>query len=79
MKYPKINRLSSREVNVPSLAGGLNLRDSLTGIRDNQMTECVNMWFKDGKLRTRPSFDTAKSMYVVRNRIQNQYFGSIKV
>lgn len=79
MKYPKINRQANREVNVPSLAGGLNLRDSLTGIRDNQMTECVNMWFKDGKLRTRPSFDTAKSMYVVRNRIQNQYFGSIKV
>ena len=68
MKYPKINRQASREVNVPSLAGGLNLRDSLTGIRDNQMTECVNMWFKDGKLRTRPSFDTTEDMKVAIDR-----------
>ena len=79
MKYPKINRQASREVNVPSLAGGLNLRDSLTGIRDNQMTECVNMWFKDGKLRTRPSFDTTEDMKVAIDRNTEEFFGEIKV
>ena len=56
MKYPMINRQPRREVNVPELSGGLNLRDSLTGVRDNQMTDCVNMWYKDGMLRTRPGF-----------------------
>lgn len=56
MKYPMINKQPRREVNVPELSGGLNLRDSLTGVRDNQMTGCVNMWYKDGMLRTRPNF-----------------------
>ncbi len=59
MKYPMINRQPRREVNVPQLSGGLNLRDSLTTIRDNQMTDCVNMWYKNGMLRTRPSFNTS--------------------
>ena len=55
MKYPMINRQPRREVNIPQLSGGLNLRDSLTGVRDNQITDCVNMWYKDGMLRTRPA------------------------
>ena len=59
MKYPMINRQPRRDVNVPQLSGGLNLRDSLTGIRDNQMTDCINMWYKDGALRTRPPFVTS--------------------
>ncbi len=62
MKYPMINRQPRREVNVPQLSGGLNLRDSLTGIRDNQMTDCVNMWYKEGMLRTRPGFVTNEDM-----------------
>lgn len=57
-----INKQPRREVNVPQLSGGLNLRDSLTGVRDNQMTECVNMWYKDGMLRTRPPFVTNENM-----------------
>ncbi len=58
MKYPMINKQPRREVNIPQLSGGLNLRDNLTGIRDNQMTDCVNMWYKDGTLRTRPPLVT---------------------
>lgn len=54
-----INRQPRREVNIPQLSGGLNLRDSLTGVRDNQLTDCVNMWYKDGALRTRPPFVTS--------------------
>ncbi len=61
MKYPMINKQPRREVNVPELSGGLNLRDSLTGVRDNQMTDCVNMWYKDGMLRTRPGFVTSNA------------------
>ena len=62
MKYPMINRQPRREVNVPELSGGLNLRDSLSGIRDNQMTDCVNMWYKEGMLRTRPAIGNANSI-----------------
>lgn len=62
MKYPKINKQPHREVNVPQLSGGLNLRDSLTGVRDNQVTDCVNIWYKDGMLRTRPGFVTNEDM-----------------
>lgn len=59
MKYPMINKQPRREVNIPELSGGLNLRDNLTGVRDNQLTDCLNMWYKDGMLRTRPMFDTS--------------------
>lgn len=56
MKYFGISRQPSREVAVPSLSGGLNLRDCLSGIRDNQLTDCVNLWYKNGALKTRPGF-----------------------
>ena len=69
MKYPMINRQPRREVNVPQLSGGLNLRDSLSGIRDNQMTDCVNMWYKEGMLRTRPGFVTNDCMQVTTTRV----------
>lgn len=36
------------------MAGGVNLRDGLSLVNDNQMTECKNMWYKDGMLKTRP-------------------------
>lgn len=71
MKYPKINRQPRRLVTVPKLSGGLNLRDSLTTVSDNQMTDCVNMWFKNGMLQTRPSF--------VTNSEKINFSGNIKV
>ena len=78
MKYPMINRQPRREVNVPQLSGGLNLRDSLTGIRDNQMTDCVNMWYKEGMLRTRPGFVTNEDLGLTIKRAQDEYFGEVK-
>ena len=79
MKYPMINSRPRREVNVPQLSGGLNLRDSLTGIRDNQMTDSVNMWYKDGALRTRPSFVTNENMSATSSRAYDDvYIADIK-
>ena len=79
MKYPMINKKPRREVNVPELSGGLNLRDSLTAIRDNQMTDGVNMWYKDGALRTRPSFVTNENMSVATSRTyEDVYIANIK-
>ena len=79
MKYPTINKKPRREVNVPELSGGLNLRDSLTRIRDNQMTDGVNMWYKNGALRTRPSFVTNGNMCVTSSRAyEDVYIADIK-
>ena len=67
MKYPIINKQPRREVNVPKLSGGLNLRDSLINVRDNQMTDCVNVWYKNGILRTRPPFVANDEMILINN------------
>lgn len=58
MSFPIMNKRSRQGVSIPDLAGGINLRDSLTTVQDNQLTDAVNMWFRDGALRTRPSFVT---------------------
>lgn len=68
MKYPMINKRQIREINIPQMSGGMNLRDSLTGVNDNQMTDCVNVWYKNGKLRTRPPFVTDYSMLNMTGR-----------
>lgn len=36
------------------MSGGLNLRDGISLVNDNQLTDVKNMWYKDGILRTRP-------------------------
>lgn len=61
MKYPYINKQSRREIAIPKLSGGLNLRDSITGVADNQLIDCNNMWYADGMLRTRPALKTSLS------------------
>ncbi len=79
MKYPMINKQPRREVNVPQLSGGLNLRDSLTGVRDNQMTDCINVWYKGGMLRTRPGFVTNEDMKIIKDtKYDKSYIANIK-
>lgn len=58
MRYPLINKKARQSVNIPELAGGMNLRDSVSMVADNQLTDAVNMWFHDGVLKTRPSIIT---------------------
>ncbi len=55
MRFPKMRPQPARELKIPDLAGGLNLRDGVSEIMDNQLTESVNMWWQDGILKTRPS------------------------
>lgn len=52
---PVMNRNTTYRINIPELSGGLNLRDGLTLIKDNQLTDELNMWNKGGLLRTRPA------------------------
>lgn len=55
MRYPAMGKSPSRAVSVPALSGGVNLNDALNLVDDNQMTECKNVWYKDGLLQTRPA------------------------
>ena len=53
-----------RSISIPELSGGLNLRDGISAVNDNQLTDCKNVWFKDGILKTRPGLvlkDTLES------------------
>lgn len=54
MGRPFISNSSYYKLTVPELSGGVNLRDNISLVHDNQLTECENVWYKDGMLRTRP-------------------------
>lgn len=43
-----------RRLTVPELSGGVNLRDGISQVEDNQLTACENVWYKNGMLQTRP-------------------------
>lgn len=53
-RHPIMNETPLKGIRVPDLMGGINLRDSVSMIGDNQMTDALNMWWADGTLRTRP-------------------------
>lgn len=54
MIYPQMGNRQTRRVVVPELSGGLNVSKAITEVDDNQLTDCNNMWYKDGFLQTRP-------------------------
>ncbi|MBR5223246.1 MAG: hypothetical protein IKV81_03680 [Clostridia bacterium] len=54
MKFPKLRPQGAKVLKVPDLAGGLNLRDGVSEVLDNQLTQAKNVWFQDGVLKTRP-------------------------
>ena len=55
MDYPKITREAAYRLHIPELSGGLNRVDPLDTVKDNQLTDCKNVWFKDGVLQSRPA------------------------
>lgn len=54
MKYPAMGSNPRNAVSIPALSGGVNFADALNLVDDNQMTDCKNVWYKDGVLQTRP-------------------------
>ena len=54
MSFPAMGHSRRARVNIPDLRGGVNYRDALSAVEDNQLTDVGNLWFKDGALRTRP-------------------------
>jgi hypothetical protein len=59
---PSLNRNPSYTIRIPELSGGVNWRDSVTQINDNQLTDAKNVWYKDGALRTRPTLSVPEGM-----------------
>ena len=57
MCFPLMSKRPRQAVVVPDLSGGMNLRDSVSMVLDNQLTDARNVWFKDGVLKTRPGID----------------------
>lgn len=62
MRYPTTGKNPRNAVSVPAISGGVNLADALNLVDDNQMTECQNVWYKNGFLQTKPGqeLDTVK-------------------
>lgn len=58
MKYPSMGSNPRNAVSIPALSGGVNFADALNLVDDNQMTDCKNVWYKDGVLQTRPGITT---------------------
>lgn len=84
MKFPTMNKRPRQAVVVPELSGGLNLRDSVSMINDNQLTDCKNVWFKDGVLKTRPGisdviYQAGIGNYEGRMRAHDIYRGESKL
>lgn len=50
--------------------GGVNLGDRASSIADNQASDIMNMWFRDGALRLRPG---------IRKKLEQQYGGIVDV
>ena len=54
MKYARMPERAVTPVTVPHLNGGVNVYDVPNRVGDNQLTECANLWWHKGALRTRP-------------------------
>lgn len=61
MRYPTMGKNPRNAVSVPALSGGVNRADALNLVDDNQLTDCKNVWYKDGMLQTRPGIEEIKS------------------
>lgn len=68
MEFPAMGKSKHYTVNVPELKGGLNLHDAPNMVDDDQLTDCLNMWWKDGALRTRPGFQYSPGMQIPQSK-----------
>ena len=61
-------------VTIPQLNGGVNVYDVPNRVGDNQLTECDNLWWHGGALRTRPGLAVdgewkSVDAYTIRQRV----------
>ena len=65
MRYPAMRGSATRRVRIPQFSGGLNRGVPAQMIDDEQISDCRNVWFKNGAIRTRDGVHTADP-FVVR-------------
>ncbi len=70
---PVLNRKGAYQLSVPQLSGGTNYRDGLNYVKDNQLTDSLNMWFNNGVLKTRPGINK------IDTDENDVHFGSVKI
>ena len=54
MIMPLMNGSQLKQVRVPYLSGGINTGSVGEAVADNQLTDCLNVWFQGGEVVTRP-------------------------
>ncbi len=54
MIYPTLNEKGTKKYIINALNGGLSLASDSDRIPNNSLSECVNMWYSRGRLKTRP-------------------------
>lgn len=59
MNLPTLAKNRRLTAVIPALTGGLDLSKAPWLIADDALSDCRNMWWRDGALRTRPGFFTA--------------------
>lgn len=55
MKYLTVSRKRREQLTKTGLSGGLNVRELPFAVGDEQLTDCCNLWWRNGVLRTRPA------------------------
>ena len=62
MRLPIKRKQAAQYLTLPDLSGGLNMRDGISEVLDNQLTDCKNVFWDEGVLKTRPSITEASKM-----------------
>lgn len=73
MRFPKMRPQTAMELKIPDLSGGLNFRDGLSEVLDNQLTDCKNVWWNDGVLKTRPGMRADNETVIYIDRPSKQH------
>ena len=64
MKYDSLKKTSYKTLRVKNLDGGINCLLSPSDIEDNQLSDCKNVWFRDGVLKTRAGTRVDAAKYI---------------
>ncbi len=70
MQYPSMGKNRQYRVTIPQLNGGVNYALPPHLIEDNQLSDVKNMWYKDGRLQTRPGLVNVSDCTVGGNIIR---------
>lgn len=76
MQYPSMGKNRQYRVTIPQLNGGVNYAVPPHLIEDNQLSDVKNMWYKDGRLQTRPAISEISSIGTIYNDVE--YYSTVK-